>query len=335
MTYAATLEDVKAAADRIRPYAHVTPVHTCSTIDELCGKNLYFKCETFQKGGAFKFRGACNSIFSLSEEEAAKGVVTHSSGNHAGALALAAKLRGVKAHIAIPRGAPECKVEATKCYGGQVTMCEPTIEAREACCAAVMEATGAVFIHPYNYAPTIAGQGTIALEFLQQVPDLEAIIVPVSGGGMLSGIALTAKALKPGIKILAAEPTGTNNAADVAASKAAGELVPTPKPITIADGLEARLGDLTWPVVRDLVEGVITISEEEIVGAMRLCFERMKLVVEPSGAAGLAAAMSPSFRQNPAYAGWQRVGVVLCGGNADLASMGFWDMWRAESRKIF
>ncbi|GAB4819160.1 hypothetical protein N2152v2_006206 [Parachlorella kessleri] len=213
-------------------------------------------------------------------------------------------------------------------YGGQVTLCEPTIDAREAATAEVQAATGAVFIPPYNAKDTIAGQGTIALELLEQVPDLDAIIVPVSGGGMLSGIAVAAKALRPGILVLAAEPTGLNNAADVAASKAAGRLVPTPKPVTIADGLEARLGDLTWPIVRDLVDGVITISEEEIVAAMRLCFERMKVVVEPSGAAGLAAALSQHFCHDPQYSQCRRVGVILCGGNIDLAAKGFWDLWK-------
>lgn len=302
---------------------------TCASIDARCGvagRKLFFKCEVFQKGGAFKFRGACNSVALLSQEQAARGVVTHSSGNHAAALALAAKLRGVPAHIVVPEDAPRCKLDAVREYGGRLVLCAPTMDARERACAKVVEETGAAFVPPYDYGPVIAGQGTIALELLEQVPDLDAIVVPISGGGMISGIAIAAKALKPGIRVVAAEPRGANDAADAAAAKAAGARADgMPKPRTIADGLQARLGDLTWPVVRDLVDGVIVIDDAEIVAAMRLVMERMKVVVEPSGAAGLAAALSPAGAA--ALAGCARVGVILCGGNLDFGARGFWDGW--------
>ncbi|KAG2439507.1 hypothetical protein HXX76_004861 [Chlamydomonas incerta] len=297
------------------------------------GRQLFFKCEIFQRTGAFKFRGACNSVQLLGDEESKKGVVTHSSGNHAAALALAAKLRGIPAHIVVPHTTPQCKVDAVRAYGGTLYFCEPTVDAREAKCAEVAAATGATLVPPYNYGPVIAGQGTIGLEFLDQVPDLDALVVPVSGGGMISGIALAAKALKPGIQVIAAEPAGTNGGADVALSKMAGWVVPVAKPDTIADGLQGRLGDLTWPVVRDLVDAVVVVDEQEIVGAMRLIMERMKLVVEPSGAVGLAAVLSPAFASNTHTRGCRRVGVVLCGGNVDLGARGLWDCWLPQSAR--
>ncbi|PSC71128.1 serine racemase [Micractinium conductrix] len=324
------LAGVQAAARRISQHAHITPVLTCGTLSRLSGLSLHFKAEIFQRGGAFKFRGACNSIFALSEEEAAKGVVTHSSGNHGAAVALAAQLRGIPASVVVPANTPQIKRAAIRSYGVEPIVCEATIDAREAACAQVQAASGAAFVPPYNHRDVIAGQGTIALEFLQQVPGLEAIIVPVSGGGMISGIAVAAKALKPGIKIIAAEPTGRNGAADVAACKAAGELVQLPKPTTICDGLEARLGSLTWRCVQELVDDVITISEEEVVAAMQLVMERMKVVVEPSGAAGVAAALSPQLlRRHPELT---HVGVVLCGGNIDIEGRvpGFWSKWLLE-----
>eukprot|EP00878_Enallax_costatus_P028912 GHUV01031276.1.p1 GENE.GHUV01031276.1~~GHUV01031276.1.p1 ORF type:complete len:265 (+),score=81.39 GHUV01031276.1:165-959(+) len=237
--YAASLNDIKAAADRLAGKAHVTPVMRCSTLDKLTGHKLHFKCEVFQKGGAFKFRGAYNSVQHLSPEQASKGVVTHSSGNHAAAVALAAHMRGIPAYIVVPSNAPACKMAAVKEYGGQLFLCEPTMAAREGTCAEIAAETGATFIPPYDYGPVIAGQGTIGLELMQQVPELDVIVVPVSGGGMLSGIAIAAKAIKPDILIIAAEPSGSNDAADVAAAKAAGELVTDlPKPVTIADGLQ-------------------------------------------------------------------------------------------------
>ncbi|KXZ52331.1 hypothetical protein GPECTOR_10g963 [Gonium pectorale] len=236
-------------------------------------------------------------------------------------------MRGVPAHIVVPRTTPQCKVDAVKAYGGQLHFCEPTMEAREALCAQLQSSTGAVLVPPYNYGPVIAGQGTIALEFLEQVPELDALVVPVSGGGMISGIALAAKAIKPGIRVVAAEPCGRNRSPDVALAKLAGWVVPCARTDTIADGLQGRLGDLTWPVVRDKVDAVVVVDEQEIVAAMRLIMERMKLVVEPSGAVGLAAALSPSWGAAAVLRTCRRVGVVLCGGNLDLAAKGFWDLW--------
>eukprot|EP00884_Botryococcus_braunii_P014167 jgi/Botrbrau1/22751/Bobra.0132s0083.2 len=202
------LEAIRKAAETISPYAHVTPVLTCSTLDMMTGRQLFFKCENLQKGGAFKVRGAMNSVMSLSEAEAARGVVTHSSGNHAGAVALAARTRGIPAYIVVPKGTPQCKLDAIQTYGGQIVQCEASMDAREATCAEIQAATGASFIHPYDYAPTICGQGTLALELLDQVADLDAVVVPVSGGGLISGVSVAAKALKPDIIILAAEPRG-------------------------------------------------------------------------------------------------------------------------------
>lgn len=312
------LADIQAAYDRIKPYIHETPVMTCTTIDNLFGCKFFFKCETFQKGGAFKFRGAMNSVLVLSDEERRKGVVCHSSGNHAGAVALAGKTLRVDAHIVVPRDAPLCKVAAVKSYDGSLVFCEPTIEAREAACREIEERTGASFIAPYNHLPTIYGQGTISIEFLRQVPQLDAIIVPVSGGGMLGGNALAAKSLKPQLKVFGAEPTGTNDAADTARCKREGRLIAAaeaPKPKTLCDGLQARLGTLTWPLVRDHVNAILTFSEQDVIEAMRLIMTRMKIVVEPSGAAGLAAALAARRRGEDLG---QNVGIVLCGGNVDL-----------------
>lgn len=311
-TYAATLDDIRAAADRIAGFAHCTPVGTCATIDRMAGRALFFKCENLQKVGAFKFRGACNAVRKLSDAEAARGVVTHSSGNHAQALALAAKLRGIPAHVVMPNNATPVKKRAVQDYGGRVIDCAPTLEARESTAAAVIAETGATLLPPYNHPDIIAGQGTVALELLDQVSELDAIIAPVGGGGLISGIALAARELKPSLRVFAAEPKGAD---DAARSKAAGKFIPQTGPQTIADGLLTSLGDLTWPVVRDLVERVITVREEEIVTAMRLLWERAKLVVEPSGAVPLAAVLSDEFR---GLTGLTRVGIVLSGGNANL-----------------
>jgi serine racemase len=364
-----SLAAIKAASNRIKGHAVVTPVLKCSALDEKTGFEVYFKCEVFQKTGSFKFRGAFNAISwlvsSMAEHNAAAenpsssssfpSVVTHSSGNHAAAIALAAKMHRIPAHIVVPSNTPRIKQEAVKSYSGNLILCEPTIEAREAGCAAVQaEHEGASFIPPYNHPWVICGQGTIGLEFLQQVASLDlsspaaaaaaaaaaattqknfsqldAIIVPVSGGGMISGIAVAAKSLNPSIKIVAAEPCGTNNAPDVASSIAAGKLVHCPKPDTICDGLQARLGSITWPIVRDLVDAVVIVTEEQVVEAMQLCFERLKVVVEPSGAAGLAAALQFK-QQNPKLAAEvKKVGVILCGGNIDFDGKvpGFWNRW--------
>jgi len=315
MTYAIGLADVQEAARRIAGWAHVTPVMTCGALNRRAGKTLFLKCEQWQKVGAFKFRGACNAVRNLTPEAAAKGVVTHSSGNHAQALALAARMRGIPAHIVMPRSAAQVKRRAVEDYGGRVVLCEPTLAARETTTAAVQAETGATLIPPYNFADVMAGQGTIALELREQAPLLEAIIAPVGGGGLVSGLAVAAKALNPKIRIFAAEPLGAD---DAARSKTAGKLIPQINPKTIADGLLTSLGDLTWPVIRDLVERVITVSEEQIVEAMRLAWERAKLLIEPSAAVPLAAALHPEFQ---ALTDLHHVGIVLSGGNVDLDNL--------------
>jgi threonine dehydratase/serine racemase len=309
--YAVSFNDVRAAAKRIAGIAHRTPILTCRTLDDLAGKSLIFKCEQFQKVGAFKFRGAYNAVMKLNEADAVKGVVTHSSGNHAQALALAAKLRGIAAHIVMPSNATPVKRRAVEGYGANVIECEPTLSAREVTVAEVQAKTGAILIPPYNHPDVIAGQGTVALELLEDVPELDAIIAPIGGGGLMAGVALAAKALKPSIRLFGAEPLGAD---DAARSKSLGKWVPQTNPQTIADGLLTSLGDLTWPVVRDLVETVVTVREQEIVAAMRLAWERAKLLIEPSSAVALAAMLAPAFRelQN------MKVGVILSGGNVNL-----------------
>jgi threonine dehydratase/serine racemase len=309
--YAANLADIKAAAERISGFAHRTPVVTSQTIDQMAGRKLFFKCENLQKVGAFKFRGACNAVRKLAPEAAARGVVTHSSGNHAQALALAAKLAGIPAHIVMPNNASPVKRRAVEGYGGRVIACEPTLEARESTAAAVLRETGATLIPPYNHPDVIAGQGTTALELLGEVPDLDAIIAPVGGGGLVSGIALAARELRPELRVIAAEPAGAD---DAARSKAAGRLIPQQNPKTIADGLLTSLGELTWPVIRDRVT-VVTVTEAEIIHAMRLYWERVKLIIEPSAAVAVAVALTDAFRAFPEL---RRVGIVLSGGNADL-----------------
>jgi threonine dehydratase/serine racemase len=314
-TYAADLQAVRSAAQRLAGFAHRTPVVTCATLDRLAGRSLFFKCEHLQKVGAFKFRGACNAVMKLADDVAVRGVLTHSSGNHAQALALAAKLRGIPAHIVMPRNATPVKRRAVEGYGGRVIECEPTLEARESTAAAVLVETGATLIPPYNHPDVIAGQGTVALELLEQVEALDAIIAPVGGGGLVSGICVAAKAVAPALRIFAAEPLGAD---DAARSKASGALVPQTAPRTIADGLLTSLGDLTWPIIRDLVERVITVREQEIVQGMRLAWERAKLLIEPSAAVALAAVLSEEFK---GLQGPKRVGVVLSGGNVNLDSL--------------
>jgi len=314
-TYAASLADIEAAAERIRGLAHRTPIITCATLDRLAGRTLFFKCENFQKSGAFKFRGACNTVMKLSETLAARGVVTHSSGNHAQALALAARLRGIPANVVMPSNAPPVKRRAVEEYGGRVIECEPNLLARETAAQKVVADTGGTLIHPYEHPDVIAGQGTVALELLHDIANLDAIIAPVGGGGLVSGISIAAKTLRPGIRIFAAEPLGAD---DAARSKSAGTIIPQTGPNTIADGLLTSLGKNTWPVLRDLVEEVITVTEAEIVAALRLIWERAKLVIEPSAAVPVAVALSAAFRQK---ADIQRVAIVLSGGNVNLNKM--------------
>jgi threonine dehydratase/serine racemase len=310
--YAADLEDVRAAAGRLAGHAHRTPVLTCATLDRLAGRALLLKGENFQKAGAFKFRGACNAVLRLDDRTAARGVVTHSSGNHAQALALAARRRGIPAHVVMPSNASPVKRRAVEEYGGRVIECPPTLAAREATAATVLAETGGTLIPPYDHPDIIAGQGTAALELLEQAGPLDAVVAPVGGGGLVAGICVTVAGLAPAVKVFAAEPAGAD---DAARSKAAGKLIPQTGPRTIADGLLTSLGELTWPLLRDRVERVVTVAEEEIVAAMRLAWERAKLLIEPSAAVALAAVLSEEFRALPGLA---RVGVVLSGGNANL-----------------
>jgi len=311
-THACTLADVRAAADRIRGLAHRTPVLTCATLDARAGRSLYFKCENLQKVGAFKYRGATNAVRKLTDAEAARGVVTHSSGNHAQALALAARLRGIPAHIVMPRTAPAVKRAAVEGYGGQITLCEPNLPAREAAASEIVARTGAALIPPFDHPDVIAGQGTVALELLEDVPDLDALIVCVGGGGLIAGCAIAGRGLNPNLRVFGAEPTGAD---DAARSKAAGKQLPQTGPNTIADGLLTSTGALTWPVIRDEVERVFTVTDDEIRAAMRLVWERMKLIVEPSGAVAAAVALSSDFRALP---GLKKVGVTFSGGNVNL-----------------
>jgi threonine dehydratase/serine racemase len=307
--FAVDLAAIEEAAKRIAGFAHRTPVATCSTLDRMAGRSLFLKCEHLQRVGAFKFRGASNAVRKLPDDVAPRGVVTHSSGNHAQALALAARLRGIPAHVVMPRDAPAVKRRAVEDYGARVVACEPTLPARESAAASVLAETGATFVPPYDHPDVIAGQGTAALELLSQAPRLDAIVAPVGGGGLLSGVCIAAKALEPGIRVYGAEPLGAD---DAARSKVAGRLLPQTAPNTIADGLLTSLGGFTWPVIRDHVDAVVTVTEDEIVAAMRLAWERAKQLIEPSAAVALAVAMGP------ALAGARRVGVILSGGNVDL-----------------
>ena len=317
--YAANLDSIRAAQRRVDPFIRRTPVLTSATLDALSGRRLWFKCEVFQKTGSFKFRGATNAVRMLTDAEAARGVVTHSSGNHAQALALAARMRGIPAHVVMPSNSAEIKKAAVRGYGAEVLECEPTLEARESTAAQVIARTGGTMIPPFNHPNVIAGQGTIALELLDECPQLDAIIVPLGGGGLISGIALAAKALKPSIRIIGAEP---ELAGDGAASKREGSIQPAMKPVTMADGLRTSLGPLTFPVVRDLVDEIVLVSEADIAAHMQLVWERMKITIETSAAVGVAVACSAWMRERN-NANMQDVGVVLCGGNVDLAALPF------------
>jgi threonine dehydratase len=310
-------EAVRSAARRIGSVVHRTPVLSCSTLDRLAHKRLFFKCEHLQKSGAFKFRGASNAVLALADSLAARGVATHSSGNHAGALALAASMRGIAAHIVMPRNASPVKKRAALGYGARIVECDPTQSAREAAATAVVAETGATLVPPYDHSDVIAGQGTAALELLEQEPELDAIVAPVGGGGLISGTCIAARGVAPRARIFAAEPRGAD---DAARSKALGRRIAHASSNTIADGLRTSLGDLTWPIVRDQVERVVTVTDEQIVAAMRLLWERAKLLVEPSSAVALAAVLSDEF-QGIEDVG--RVGIILSGGNVDLDHLPF------------
>lgn len=305
-----TIDHVRAAHDRIRPHIHRTPVLTSTYFNDLTGAELFFKCENFQKAGAFKVRGASNAVFGLSDAVAEKGVATHSSGNHALSLSYAAGRRGIPCHVVMPRTAPEAKKAAVRGYGGIITECEPSTTSREAVFAEVQAATGAEFVHPYNDPRVIAGQATCSLELLEQVENMDAVIAPIGGGGMISGTCLTLSNLAPEMEIYAAEP---DQADDAARSFRAGHIIADDAPVTIADGLKVPLKENTWHFVSSFVTDVLTASEREIIDAMKLTWERMKIVMEPSCAVPMAAIL-----RNPEVFRGKRVGVVITGGNVDL-----------------
>ncbi len=304
------LSDIQAAAARLAGTAHRTPVLTSSSLDALTGATLSFKCENFQKGGAYKFRGALNAVRQLTDEQARHGVVTHSSGNHATCLALAARRRGIPAYIVVPHNAPLIKQRAIAAYGGRLTLCEPTLAARQAEADRIQRETGATFIHPYDDPAVIAGQATVALELLEQAPRLDVLVAPVSGGGLLSGLCLAAHALAPNIEVWGAEPALAD---DAFRSLREGKLLSNTSTATIADGLRASLSERTFGIIRQHVRGIVTVTEEQIIAAMRLVWERMKLVAEPSGVVPLAAVLAA-----PEKFRGKRVGLVLTGGNVDL-----------------
>ena len=304
---------IEQARARIAPLVTVTPVLTSSTLDEACGARLFFKCENFQKGGAFKARGASNAVFSLGEAEARRGVVTHSSGNHAAALARAARLKGIAAYIVMPDNTPLAKRAAVERLGAAITLCEPTLAARERAAAGIVATTGAVLVHPYDDLLVMAGQGTVAVELLEQVADLDVLLAPVSGGGLLSGIAVAARTLRPQLRILGVEPAGAD---DAVRSLRAGRIVPCERPATIADGLRATVGVRPFAEIRRHVDDILTVPDAAIVSAMRALWEVMKIVVEPSGAAAYAAVAAGS-----ADLQGKRVGVVVSGGNLDLDTL--------------
>ncbi|TVR69940.1 MAG: pyridoxal-phosphate dependent enzyme [Spirochaetaceae bacterium] len=305
-------QDLRAARERIAGRTHRTPLFSCSAINGIVGGDLFFKCENFQKGGAFKIRGALNHLFSLTEEEVRRGVVTHSSGNHAQALAMAARARGVPAHIVMPETAPRVKIAAVRGYGAEITFCAATEEARTATAARIMEETGAHFVHPYNDPLIVAGQGTATMEILDQVENPDMIVTPVGGGGLLSGSALAARYFGSSrLSVWGAEP---ELASDAHQSLREGQIVPALPPRTIADGLLTSLGDVTFEIIQAAVEGIGLCSEGGIARAMRLVWERMKLLVEPSGAVPLAAILERTIDVRG-----KRVVVILSGGNVDLA----------------
>ena len=308
-----SIKDIYEAAQRIKPYIHRTPVMTNESLNQKVGAQVFMKCENLQKVGAFKFRGASNAVWSLTDEEAARGVVTHSSGNHAQALALAAKMRGIPAYIVMPSNAPQVKKNAVAGYGGQITFCEPTLQARESTMESLGQSTGASVVHPYDNERVIAGQGTSALELLEDVPDLDVIITPVGGGGLLSGTSIAATETKKGIRVLAGEP---EMADDAYRSMMAAEIIPSVNPKTVADGLLTSLGILTFPIIQKYVEQIVTVSEAGIIDSMKFIWERAKIVIEPSAATAIGVLWEKKIELSGL-----KVGVILSGGNVDLEKL--------------
>ncbi|MEM8787808.1 MAG: beta-hydroxyaspartate dehydratase BhcB [Pseudomonadota bacterium] len=308
-----TYDDMLTAHARIEPHIHRTPILTSSYLNDLTGAQLFFKCENFQKAGAFKVRGATNAVFGLDQDMAARGVATHSSGNHALSLSYAAGRRGIPCHVVMPHSAPAAKKDAVRGYGGQITECEPSTSSREAVFAEVEARTGAEFVHPYNDPRVIAGQGTCSKELMEQTDGLDMVIAPIGGGGMISGTCLTLSTLAPEVQIIAAEP---EQADDAYRSFKAGHIIADDAPQTVADGLKVPLKDLTWHFVSSYVADIFTASEQEIIDAMKLTWKRMKIVIEPSCAVPLATIL----KNRDVFAG-KRVGVIITGGNVDLDAL--------------
>ena len=306
MTQIPTLADIKETATRIAPFSKRTPVRILQLDD---GTQLWLKCENFQRTGAFKFRGACNAVFSLSDEEAARGVATHSSGNHAAALACAAELRGILAHVVMPKTTTEMKKNNVQRYSPSITLCEPTLKAREETLQKVLNDTGAIEIHPYNNLRIIAGQGTAALEFLDEIPDLDILLTPVGGGGLLSGTAITTKETNSAIKVIGTEPTGADDAYN---SFRKGKIIPSVNPQTICDGLLTSLGEFTFAAIQHHVDDIITISEEAIKSAVKTVREKTGMSIEPSAAVPIATILEGKV--NPSG---KKVGIIISGGNVD------------------
>lgn len=311
-----TKEQIIEAHERIKPFVHKTPVLTSLTLDNISGAELFFKCENFQKIGAFKIRGGMNAALTLPKEKRANGIATHSSGNHAQAIAYAAKVLGTKAFIVMPENSPQVKVDAVRGYGAEITFCENNQQARETALQKVVDTTGAEFIHPYNDERVITGQATCAKELVEEIPGLEIIVAPVGGGGLLSGTSLSAHYFSPETKVYAAEPEG---AADAVLSFSSGKIETAPFVKTIADGLLTKLGDKTFPLIQQYVTDILTVSDEEIIAALKLVYERMKIVIEPSSAVTLAAVL----KNKELFAG-KKAGIIFSGGNIDLKKLGDW-----------
>ena len=315
--YAVTIDDVRSAAKRIEGIGHRTPVLTNNTLNQMAGRNLFFKCENFQKVGAFKFRGGWNAVSILSDEEATKGVCTHSSGNHAQAVAYAAMMRGIPSYIVMPNNAPEVKLNAVKGYNAKITLCEPTSEARITTLENIAERTGATVIHPFNNPHVIAGQGTAALELIEDVENLDAVMAPIGGGGLMSGTCITTCNLLPNAKLYGAEPKGAD---DAYRSLKEGKMLPQENPNTICDGLLTGLGENTWNILKDHLDAIYTVTDDEVIKAMRLIWERMKIIIEPSCATPVAVVLSDEFK---ALEGIENIGIILTGGNVDLSKLTF------------
>ena len=315
--YAASMDDVIAASKRIEGHGHRTPVLTNNTINRLSGKEIFFKCENFQKIGAFKFRGGWNAISSLNDEEAVNGVCTHSSGNHAQAVAYAAMKRNIPAYIVMPNNAPKVKLQAVEGYEAKITLCEPTLKARRDTLDEIAKETGAHIVHPFNDPKVIAGQGTAALELIEEINELDAICAPIGGGGLMSGTCIASRSMLPNVRLFGAEPKGAD---DAYRSLKEGKLLPQENPNTICDGLLTSMGENTWKILKDHLESIITVSDEEVVEAMKLVWERMKIIIEPSCATPLAAILTPEFKQKKEI---KTVGIILTGGNVDLSKLPF------------